>query len=96
MSGINVREKDSTSEGIASASADKFAKLIMDIHLNFAGKPELMRHADKGTSYSVTINGNFEGQGRATDNYIPIQSFKNNEYKLQTLNREKTKKKGGG
>ena len=87
LSGINVREKDASSEGVASASADKFAKLIMDIHLNFAGKPELMRHADKGTSYSVTISGNFEGQGKATDNYIPIQSFKNKDYELQTYNR---------
>lgn len=43
--------------GVASAKADEFTKFIMDIHLiTQVGLPELMRHSDKSTSYSVTLN----------------------------------------
>lgn len=42
--------------GIASASADKYSKLLMDFH-NVLGRGlfEMMRHADKSTSYSLTL-----------------------------------------
>ena len=66
--------------GVASASADEFSKLILDLHLNYAGMPELMRHADKGTSFSISIDGVIDGNSSVGDNYIPIQSFGSDTY----------------
>ena len=48
---------DAGDQGIESAKADEFTKLILDFHLTtMTGRPELMRHADKGTSFSVWIS----------------------------------------
>ena len=48
---------ESGANGISSASSDEFTKFIQDFHLNVvAGKPELMRHADKSTSFSAYIS----------------------------------------
>jgi hypothetical protein len=66
--------------GVASASADEFSKLILDLHLNYAGVPELMRHADKGTSFSISVDGVIDGNSSVGDNYIPIQSFGSDTY----------------
>ena len=53
ISGVKVDERD----GVASAKADQFTKFILDVHLmTQVGLPELMRHSDKSTSYSVTLN----------------------------------------
>jgi len=57
LSGVLVQENEESSDGIASAKADEFSKLIMDFHLvTQAGMPELMRHADKGTSFSIHLD----------------------------------------
>jgi hypothetical protein len=88
LSGVAVGEAEASKEGVASASADKFAKFILDLHASYDGTSELMRHADKGTSYAVSITGNFEGVGRGTDNYVKIEDFKDEStYKIQTYNR---------
>jgi len=53
ISGVKVDGRD----GVASAKADQFTKFILDVHLmTQVGLPELMRHSDKSTSYSVTLN----------------------------------------
>jgi len=57
LSGVQFITDDGNSTGISSASADEFTKFIQDFHLSsIAGKPELMRHADKSTSFSMYIN----------------------------------------
>ena len=55
LSGIvMLDEKGGVGESLAQV--DEFAKLIADIHLNTEGlHPELMRHADKGTSFSFWV-----------------------------------------
>ena len=93
LSGVlyqQVVEKDGISSsdngrGVASASADEFSKLILDLHLNYAGMPELMRHADKGTSYSITVDGLLYGNDKANQNYIPIEDFNLSTYKRKAV-----------
>ena len=76
LSGILVQESgDETGDGISSASADKVTKILMDLHLAQAGGFELMRHADKGTSYAVKIDGPIYGNTNALDSYIPMSAF---------------------
>lgn len=49
--------KSAEANGVSSASADPYTKFILDLHLaTQRGLPELMRHSDKGTSYSVIPN----------------------------------------
>lgn len=62
-------------EGIESAKADEFTKLIMDFHLmTEAGKPELMRHADKGTSFSLWLT-KINGGSKDGKHYIDSSKF---------------------
>jgi len=76
LSGILVQEdRNETGDGISSASADKVTKILMDLHLAQAGGFELMRHADKGTSYAVKIDGPIYGNTNALDSYIPMSAF---------------------
>ncbi len=58
LSGVLLTEEGGdTGDGIASARADEFTKLILDFHLTSqVGVPELMRHSDKGTSYSAVLD----------------------------------------
>ena len=74
-------------QGVSSAAADEFSKLILDLHLNAAGIPELMRHADKGTSYSISISGRVIGNSNAKDNYIPMEDFSGSSYQLTAYER---------
>ena len=54
---INQEEGGNSQDGVASAKADEYTKFILDLHLvTQIGIPELMRHSDKGTSYSIAIN----------------------------------------
>lgn len=56
LSGVQLIDQEGD-QGIASAKADEFTKLILDFHLTTAaGRPELMRHADKSTSFSVSLS----------------------------------------
>lgn len=57
LSGVLLTEEEGDeSTGIASAKADEVTKLILDFHLSTQlGQPELMRHADKSTSYSAYL-----------------------------------------
>jgi hypothetical protein len=76
LSGVLVKTlKNESGNGIASASADEYTKLIMDLHMSLAGYPELMRHADKSTSFSVTLAGLLEGNNKLSESYIPLESF---------------------
>ena len=62
--------------GIASAKADEFTKLIMDFHMMVSGKrPELMRHADKGTSFSIYLSDLYVGGQAGKKLYIDTTSF---------------------
>ena len=57
LSGVLLTEEEGDeSTGVASAKADEVTKLILDFHLSTQlGQPELMRHADKSTSYSAYL-----------------------------------------
>ncbi len=49
--------REANKEGVSSAAADPYTKFILDLHLAVQkGLPELMRHSDKSTSYSVILN----------------------------------------
>lgn len=75
LSGVALKENGNMSEGgIASASADEFTKLILDFHLTLEGQPELMRHADKGTSFSVWLSNIFTN-GESRRLYVDTVSF---------------------
>jgi hypothetical protein len=68
---------ENTTTGVDSAGADEFTKLIMDFHLQtIANRPELMRHADKGTSYAVWLTNSF-GTAGTGGRYADIESFYN-------------------
>jgi hypothetical protein len=59
LSGVAVEKNGEfeNEKGISSAKADVVTKLLMDLHLSILrGSPELMRHADKGTSFSVFVS----------------------------------------
>lgn len=61
------KEGMSTGEGVESAKADPYSKLILDLHLMVQSfNPELPRHGDKSTSYSLVPEG---------DLYIPTTDF---------------------
>lgn len=76
MSGVAMKENgDFTQSGIASASADEFTKFILDFHSTLDGRPELMRHADKGTSFSVWLS-NINGENSYNKRlYVDTSSF---------------------
>lgn len=69
--------KNETESGVSSAAADPFTKFILDLHLiTQRGLPELMRHADKSTSYSVTLSNFTTQDGESTGNmYVPNVDF---------------------
>ncbi len=73
LSGIQLIDENGD-QGISSAASDEFSKLIMDFHLNtMANKPELMRHADKGTSFSVWLD---KVNGGSSDNRTYEDAYK--------------------
>lgn len=56
LSGIQIITEDGN-KGINTSAADSFAKFIQDFHLTvIAGKPELMRHADKTSSFTAYLD----------------------------------------
>jgi predicted NAD-dependent protein-ADP-ribosyltransferase YbiA (DUF1768 family) len=58
LSGVKLINDAGKDVGEASSKSDEFTKLILDFHLStMTGRPELMRHADKSTSFSVWISG---------------------------------------
>lgn len=76
LSGVQMVGENTTT-GTDSAGADEFTKLIMDFHMQtIANKPELMRHADKGTSYAVWLTNTF-GTGGTGGRYADIVNFYN-------------------
>jgi len=78
LSGVRVQESEENADGIASAKADEFSKLIMDFHLvTQAGIPELMRHADKGTSFSVHLS-HIQKRYGTSNQYIDNTDFVGN------------------
>jgi len=76
LSGVAMLENgNSTDEGVASAKADEFTKMILDFHLAVVnGTPELMRHADKGTSFSLWLS-NVNTKSETKRLYIDTSSF---------------------
>jgi len=68
-------DNETTGNGVESAKADPFTKLIMDFHLIIqSAQPELLRHSDKSTSYSAALTHLFSNNS-FKDNYIPSMSF---------------------
>ena len=64
--------------GVASAKADSATKLIMDFHNTlFKGVPELVRHADKGTSYSVFLSNIYIKGRESSKMYVDTVNFMN-------------------
>jgi hypothetical protein len=77
LSGIITLEgEEKTQEGIASARADEFTKFILDMHLGYDNSFELMRHADKSTSYGIRLTGETLGSKSRRDSYLSPQTFK--------------------
>lgn len=76
LSGVaTLVDGTSTDEGVASAKADEFTKMILDFHLTIVnGTPELMRHADKGTSFSVWLS-NINTKSESKRLYVDTSSF---------------------
>lgn len=57
LGGVTVLNNGvASADGVQSASADEFTKMILDLHLQLRGTPELPRHADKKTSLSVWLS----------------------------------------
>lgn len=79
LSGVVMINNEGVDMGISSAKSDEFTKLIYDFHLNTEGRyPELMRHADKGTSFSVWVSKITAGQDTETfTQYISNAQFIN-------------------
>ena len=73
--GLIRNEADNTGDGVSSSSADEYTKLIMDVHLMLSGFPELMRHADKSTSFSVSLNGPLIGNTAINEHYVNVRDF---------------------
>lgn len=62
--------------GIASAKADAVTKLLMDFHMVLLkGAPELTRHADKGTSFSVFLSSIYTKGEKPSTTYIDTLDF---------------------
>ena len=77
LSGIITLEgEEKTQEGIASARADEFTKFILDMHLGYDNSFELMRHADKSTSYGIRLTGETLGSKSRRDSYLSPKTFK--------------------
>ena len=86
LSGIMLQENgEKDQEGIASAKADEFTKLILDIHLGYNRYNELTRHADKSTSYAVRLNGPALINNNLSDSYVPAYVFGPVSYTHLTL-----------
>lgn len=83
---INEQEDD----GVASSEADEFSKIIMDFHLSMANRQELMRHADKASSFSLWLdrinNGSKDGRHHAdTIGFIKVNGFVSNYNKITNI-----------
>jgi len=89
LSGVLIKDiDDKSSDGIAAAKSDGYTKLILDLHLSYFGTPEMMRHADKGTSYSLSLDGPIIGS--KTSQYVPAYLFSEDtesDYQLKTYSR---------
>ena len=57
LSGVQIITDEKTEDGIATNAADEFTKFIQDYHLILNGTPELMRAADKTSSFTAHIQG---------------------------------------
>ena len=57
LSGVQIITDEKTEDGIATNAADEFTKFIQDYHLILNGTPELMRAADKTSSFTAYIEG---------------------------------------
>lgn len=78
LSGVLLTEEEGDeSTGTASAKADAVTKLILDFHLSTqTGQPELMRHADKSTSYSAYLRHIYnKNKVGVSDKYINNTQF---------------------
>jgi hypothetical protein len=81
LSGALVYDEEGDSQpGVASAKADEFTKLILDIHLT--NNPngfiaEMMRHSDKSTSFATFVT-KLNVKGETGTHYIGLENFAGN------------------
>lgn len=79
LSGIAIKKDGEfdSDRGTASAKADAASKLVMDFHMVLLkGAPELTRHADKGTSFSIFLSDIFvQGKHLLKNTYVDTVDF---------------------
>lgn len=87
LSGILLKDEETEQTvGVSSASSDEYSKLIMDLHLGFGGVFELMRHADKSTSYAIGIDGILMGAATASESFISPSDIMKGTANLKAAN----------
>jgi len=91
LAGILLKEEEGEgdfSTGVASAKADEVTKMILDFHLvTQMGQPELMRHADKSTSYSAFLKHIYnKNRESLSSHYIDNTRFMTDAYKKDSYN----------
>lgn len=78
LSGIAIKKDEEYDNdlGVSSASADGVSKLLMDLHMVLLkNAPELMRHADKGTSFSMFLSAIYDMDGTRKTMYANTLDF---------------------
>ena len=81
LSGVLLQEDSKTvAQGTDTADMDPHTKLISDLHLMVQNSsPELIRHGDKGTYHSATLNKVYAG-GKPRDMYVDTVDFLRGSY----------------
>lgn len=77
VSGVRKLELNGNYDGVKTAETDPFTKLVLDFHtMLLRGTPDLMKHADKGSSYTAYVDNiiTYEGK-RESHKYIDDADF---------------------
>lgn len=78
LSGAKLIDRFGNEDGVASASADPFTRLIIDFHSTLLrGTPELMKHADKSSSFTAFVKYivSYDAKKRQSSKYIDDADF---------------------
>lgn len=78
LSGAKLIDKFGNEDGIASANADPFTRLIIDFHTTLLrGTPELMKHADKSSSFTAFVKYivSYDAKKKQSSKYIDDADF---------------------
>lgn len=77
VSGVRKLELSGNYDGVKTAETDPFTKLVLDFHtMLLRGTPDLMKHADKGSSYTAYVENikTYEGK-KESHKYIDDADF---------------------